>query len=175
MRRFSAPIVAAGLIAGGAAFAANPTATINKVSADGVGEAIGTVTVVMSGDGAVLNVTLKGLPPGPHGMHLHENGACGISTVNNAVVPAGAAGGHWDAMHTGKHLGPAEAGHTGDLPVLEVIADGTATKSILAPRLKELESIRGHALVVHANGDNYADTPAPLGGGGGRIACGVIQ
>jgi Cu-Zn family superoxide dismutase len=29
--------------------------------------------------------------------------------------------------------------------------------------------------MIHAGGDNYADKPAPLGGGGERIACGVIQ
>ena len=28
---------------------------------------------------------------------------------------------------------------------------------------------------VHAGGDNYSDQPAPLGGGGARIACGVIK
>jgi len=29
--------------------------------------------------------------------------------------------------------------------------------------------------MVHAEGDNHADHPAPLGGGGARMACGVIQ
>ncbi len=29
-------------------------------------------------------------------------------------------------------------------------------------------------LVIHEGGDNYSDTPKPLGGGGGRIACGVV-
>ena len=29
--------------------------------------------------------------------------------------------------------------------------------------------------MVHASGDNYSDDPAPLGGGGARIACGVID
>jgi Cu-Zn family superoxide dismutase len=28
--------------------------------------------------------------------------------------------------------------------------------------------------MVHAGGDNHADHPAPLGGGGPRIVCGVI-
>lgn len=28
--------------------------------------------------------------------------------------------------------------------------------------------------MVHAGGDNYADDPKPLGGGGARIACGSI-
>jgi Cu-Zn family superoxide dismutase len=28
---------------------------------------------------------------------------------------------------------------------------------------------------VHAGGDNYADEPQPLGGGGARTACGVVS
>jgi Cu-Zn family superoxide dismutase len=29
--------------------------------------------------------------------------------------------------------------------------------------------------MIHAGGDNYSDTPKPLGGGGERIACGVVK
>jgi len=32
-----------------------------------------------------------------------------------------------------------------------------------------------HGLMVHAGGDNHADHPAPLGGGGARIVCGIIE
>ncbi len=167
--------VAAGLIFGAPAFAADPAATINKVSADGVGDAIGTVTVAMSPSGAVFNLDLKGLPPGTHGMHVHDNGACGPAVANGNPVAAGAAGGHWDSGHTGKHAGPMGEGHSGDLPPLEVAADGSAAKSVTAPRIKDLEAVRGHALVIHAGGDNFSDQPAPLGGGGARIACGVIK
>ena len=28
--------------------------------------------------------------------------------------------------------------------------------------------------MIHVGGDNYSDMPLPLGGGGARIACGVI-
>jgi len=45
---------------------------------------------------------------------------------------------------------------------------------VLAPRLK-LADLPGRSLMVHAGGDNHADHPAPLGGGGARVACGVIQ
>jgi Cu-Zn family superoxide dismutase len=66
-------------------------------------------------------------------------------------------------------------GHVGDLPLLEVAADGSAVKSLTAPHIKDLEAVRGHSLVIHVGGDNYSDQPAPLGGGGARIACGVIK
>jgi len=123
----------------------------------------------------VFKLNLKGLPPGPHGFHVHENGSCGLTIANGIPVPAGAAGGHWDSGHNAKHEGPLGQGHIGDLPVLEAAADGAAAASLTAPRIKDLEALRGHALVIHAGGDNFSDQPAPLGGGGARIACGVIK
>ncbi len=42
------------------------------------------------------------------------------------------------------------------------------------PRLTAKE-IRERSVVIHAGGDNYQDTPKALGGGGKRIACGVIK
>jgi Cu-Zn family superoxide dismutase len=174
LRQFLMAIVASMVLCA-TARAADPTATMNKVSPDGVGDAIGTVRVVGSADGVVLNLNLNGLPPGLHGLHLHESGNCGPATVNGASVAAGAAGGHWDPDHTAKHAGPMGEGHAGDLPVLEVLTDGSVTKSLIVPRIKDIELTRGHALVIHAGGDNYSDAPAPLGGGGARIACGVLE
>jgi Cu/Zn superoxide dismutase len=40
---------------------------------------------------------------------------------------------------------------------------------------RAVAEIRGRSIMVHTGGDNYSDTPAPLGGGGARIACGVIK
>jgi Cu-Zn family superoxide dismutase len=95
--------------------------------------------------------------------------------ANNVRIPGGAAGSHLDPDHTGKHEGPSGAGHLGDLPVLDVQADGTANQTLTAPRLKNVDVLKGRALMIHAGGDNYADAPAQLGGGGGRFACGVIE
>jgi Cu-Zn family superoxide dismutase len=38
-----------------------------------------------------------------------------------------------------------------------------------------VEQIRGRSIMIHAGGDDYSDAPAPLGGGGARIACGAIH
>ena len=43
-----------------------------------------------------------------------------------------------------------------------------------ANRLK-VADVKGRALMIHAGGDNYSDQPKPLGGGGARVACGVIK
>ena len=42
-------------------------------------------------------------------------------------------------------------------------------------RTKALADVKGRALMVHVGGDNYSDTPKPLGGGGGRLVCGVVK
>jgi Cu-Zn family superoxide dismutase len=55
-----------------------------------------------------------------------------------------------------------------------VAKDGTATGTVLAPRLK-LKDVIGHSLMIHEGGDNYSDTPKKLGGGGARIACGSVS
>ena len=84
-----------------------------------------------------------------------------------------AAGGHYDPAGSKRHSAPWGDGHLGDLPALSVDANGN-TSPVLAPRLK-MADLKGRALMIHAGGDNYADQPAPLGGGGVRWACGVIQ
>jgi Cu-Zn family superoxide dismutase len=126
----------------------------------------------------MITVDLHGLPPGLHGFHIHENGACGPSSTPSsagAPVAAGAAGGHFDPARTAMHMGPTGNGHLGDLPYLTVAADGVDRESLTAPRIRDVATLRGRALVIHAGGDNYADQPKPLGGGGARIACGVIH
>jgi superoxide dismutase, Cu-Zn family len=176
------PILSVALLAAiawtGTAAVAAPEleATMRKVSENGTGAEIGTVTVTEGGGGAVFATDLHDLPPGEHGFHVHEKGDCGPGP-NDAglVVAGGAAGGHRDPEGTKQHLGPEGHGHLGDLPVLTVGADGTAKEELTAPRIKDLGAVRGRALMIHAGGDNYADEPEPLGGGGARIACGVIR
>ncbi len=127
---------------------------------------LGTVLVEDSDIGLRLSPSLSGLTPGPHGFHVHANPDCGNGGLN--------AGGHYDPDSTGRHEGPYGNGHLGDLPVLAVAADGTATVPVVAPRL-QASDLQGRALVIHGGGDNYSDFPRALGGGGPRVACGVIS
>jgi Cu-Zn family superoxide dismutase len=62
----------------------------------------------------------------------------------------------------------------GDLPELVITPDGKVAQPVVVPHLT-VKEIRGRSIMIHAGGDNYSDQPAPLGGGGARIACGVIQ
>ncbi len=63
----------------------------------------------------------------------------------------------------------------GDLPRLSANADGKVGETVVAPHLKKLAEIKQRSLMVHVGGDNYSDKPEPLGGGGARFACGVIE
>jgi len=165
----------AAFFAAGQARAADITVKMFKATPNGTGDALGTVTISDTDKGASFKLALHGLPPGTHGFHVHENGTCGPTIYTGILIPAGAAGGHYDPDHTGKHLGPNGEGHLGDLPVLEIDGKGAADQTLLAPRIKNIGDLKGLSLVINIGGDNYSDTPRLDGGGGGRIACGLIQ
>lgn len=146
--------------------------TVNAVTAEGIGQEIGTVLLSDSPAGLVIRTNLKQLPAGERGFHIHENGSCAPAMKDGKMGAALAAGSHYNPNQSPNHGTPV-TGHLGDLPALKVNTDGTARVTLLAPRLK-LADLQGRAIMVHAGGDNYSDNPLPLGGGGDRIACGVI-
>lgn len=158
----------------GAAQQATLTVPMSLVDQNGIRTQIGTVTIRDTQYGAVFTPSLAQLPPGLHGFHVHENPTCEPKEQDGKPVAALGAGGHYDPTSTKRHGLPWGEGHLGDLPALFVDTSGNATNPVLAPRLK-IADVRGRSLMVHAGGDNHADQPAPLGGGGARIACGVIQ
>jgi len=147
--------------------------TMNLATAAGPGQTVGTITASQTSYGVLLTPDMKGLAPGLHGFHLHQNPDCAPQEQEGKLVAALAAGGHYDPAQTGRHEGPYGNGHLGDLPAIYVTQDGAATYPVLAPRLK-LSDLKGRSLMLHAGGDNHADHPQKLGGGGARIACGVI-
>lgn len=147
---------------------------MNLVDEKGVGASVGQVTISESKYGVVFTPALTGLTPGVHGFHAHQNPSCDTNEKDGKKVPAGAAGGHLDPAGTNVHGAPWGEGHLGDLPPLYVDANGASAQAVLAPRLK-LSDLKGKALMIHAGGDNHSDHPAALGGGGARVACGVIK
>lgn len=167
-------LAAVALAAGPACGADALTVPMAKATSGGPGDSVGSVTIAESAGGLTFTLALSHLPPGPHGFHLHQNGSCMPTMTASVRIAAGAAGGHWDPDNTGKHLGPDGAGDRGDLPLIEVGHDGTATQTLTAPRLKNLDDLRGRSLVIKVRGDNYSDQPDSQGGGGPRLACGAI-
>lgn len=159
----------------GAAHAGEAVATVHKVTRDGVGAELGKVRFEDGRFGLLVKPELRGLTTGPHAAHVHEQANCGPSKTDGEMVPAGAAGGHYDPASTGRHEGPYGNGHLGDLPNLYAEQGGAASVPVLAPRLK-VEDVRGRALMLHAAADRYLEHAQHSGGKGGmRMYCGVIE
>jgi superoxide dismutase, Cu-Zn family len=150
------------------------TVTIHLVSAEGAGKQIGTIVAEDTKYGLLLTPNLSGAPAGLHGFHMHEHPNCAPGQKDGKMTAAHTAGAHYDPAKAAKHLGPYAEGHLGDLPALTIGTNGKGTLPVLAPRLKTSD-LKGRTLMIHEGGDNYSDKPEALGGGAGRIACGVIK
>jgi Cu-Zn family superoxide dismutase len=172
--------------AGGGAAAGAPArgVTVNqnviqKASAKVTGEKIsGTVEFneyqVANGSLVQVVFNLQGVPPGTHGVHVHNVGRCDAPEFTSA-------GGHFD---------PGPAGnadpdlnhpfHSGDLPNIVANATGAVTATSYTTRFNLGGPLSpfdadGAALIIHQNPDTYQTGTKGQGVGGGTpIACGVI-
>ena len=166
MRR-TLPIVTliASLAAGGAAYAQAST-TLK----DADGKDVGTATLTETPNGVLIALDVSGIPAGNHAFHVHAVGKCEAPDFKSA-------GPHFNPEET-KHGIMSEHGpHAGDMPNLEVPADGKLKVEVLNTLLKlkgenAIFDDDGAALVIHAKADDYKTDPA--GDAGDRIACGVI-
>ena len=138
----------------------------------GTGDLIGTVTVgnteiVVAGrkEAALLiKPNLKGLRPGSYAFHVHENASCNSALKDGEHVPGLGAGQPLWLSGTGQLAGPVLASYLGKLPHLEVDANGTATKPIVAARLT-LADVAHRSLMINASEE--AQSP--------RMACGRLN
>jgi Cu-Zn family superoxide dismutase len=154
---------------------------------DASGAAVGTANIVADGRHLQFTIEAHGLKPGFHGLHIHSVGKCEPNSVAPTGGPAGAflsAGGHLQVGNANAH--PA----SGDLTSLEVRTDGSA-KLVTTSDAVTLDDIKGKALMIHADTDNFGNIPnrylqangaagpdqttLATGDAGDRVACGVIQ
>jgi Cu-Zn family superoxide dismutase len=161
--------IAVAVVAGAATVGAQ--APVKVELKDGQGVSIGTATLSPVMGAVQIQLDLKGLKPGPHGLHVHAVGKCegpGFTT----------AGGHLNPANKKHGLLSPEGPHAGDMENFTVAADGTAKGMVMAKGLafgSEANSVFANgatALVVHAGPDDGKTDPS--GGSGDRIACGVI-
>ena len=136
------------------------------------GKEVGTLTVSAHSSGGVqITGRLMDLPPGVHGMHIHEAGQCDPPDFKSA-------GGHFNpsAKQHGE-LNP-QGAHEGDLGNVRIDVNGTAQLSLLADRVTLADASNsllkpgGTSIVIHAGIDDLKTDPS--GGSGDRIACGVV-
>lgn len=161
------------LLAGASSVAAQQmTATATLINPDG--EEIGQAELVETpNEGVLIRLHVEGLEPGSHGLHIHETGECTAPEFSSA-------GGHYAPRgHAHGMLHP-HGKHAGDLLNLVVPESGMVSTERLAPGVTLMAGAHGSlfdddgsALVIHANADDYESQPS--GGGGPKVACGVIR
>ncbi|MET0695204.1 MAG: superoxide dismutase family protein [Propionibacteriaceae bacterium] len=163
---------------------------------DPSGRVVGTVQFRISRHATEVDARLRPnanvTPNQFHGFHVHANSdpANGQGCVADGSSPRStwfvSADGHLSAeLQT-------HGQHQGDLPSPLVLSDGTARLSFTTDRI-EPWMLRGRAVVLHANPDNFGNVPtgtAPnqytpgataadltnrTGNAGDRVACGVVQ
>ncbi len=142
-------------------------------------EEVGEALFWPASDGVLVRVIVNALEinSGFHGMHFHAIGACeaadGFASAGGHIMPTGLPHGF---------LNPAGP-HEGNLPniylhnpqaatgfgVMEVYTNLVTLDDGPAGLLDE----DGSTLLIHENVDDHITQP--IGGAGGRIACGVVQ
>lgn len=130
----------------------------------------GRAQILRDGTGLRVVVAATGMTPGAHGFHLHTVGRCeapGFTTAGGHLNPDGR-----------KHGSQAPGGaHLGDLPNLQVNANGsaTATEAIGGGEaaMAAIFDADGTAVIIHAAADDYVTDPS--GNAGDRVACGVLK
>lgn len=154
-----------------AAAAALPRATANLV--DPQGRSIGTATLTQMPAGVLIQLEVKGLPPGERAFHIHAVGRC------DGADGFQSAGGHYNPENRQHGFRVQGGPHAGDLPNQFVGQDGVLRTEVINPNVTlgpgraTLFDADGSSLVIHAKADDHHSQPA--GDAGGRIACGVIE
>jgi superoxide dismutase, Cu-Zn family len=172
--RAAAPSIFAALIVSSCAMLPPAPKAVAELSPKSGSAVSGTVTFVQVDKGVEISGKVAGLKPNQsHGFHVHDKGDCSS--------PDGlSAGGHFnpEAKKHGDHALHSQGSehHAGDMPNLKADANGIANfKFVLEGLSVEAGAlaVKGRAVIVHANPDDY--TSQPVGNAGGRIACGLVQ
>jgi len=138
------------------------------------GRAVGTATFSTVNRGVLIELDLAGLPPGPHGVHLHVSGNCDPKTGFTSAGPILQV-----CPLIRKHGYLADGGpEAGDLPNQYAGADGRLHASMIANAFglgngnRSIFDRDGVAIIVDQRGDDYRTQP--LGNAGNRIACSAV-
>ncbi|CCU55551.1 Cu/Zn superoxide dismutase [Adoxophyes honmai entomopoxvirus 'L'] len=124
-------------------------------------------------DAVHISGSIKGLPKGLHGFHIHEYG-----DLSNGCTSAGEHFNPYNRNHGG--IDDLDR-HLGDLGNINATTDKGNTNVNIKDDIISLygfNSILGRSLVVHDSPDDLGKTDHPLskttGNSGGRLGCGII-
>jgi Cu-Zn family superoxide dismutase len=137
------------------------------------GDKIGKAQLTQTANGVNIHIESAKLPPGKHGFHIHEMGMCEVPDFKTA-------GAHLNLANKQHGFINPHGYHTGDLPNIEVGANGTVSADMIAKNItlekdkpNSILRAQGVSLVIHEKMDDYRTDPS--GNSGGRIACAVIK
>lgn len=139
---------------------------------DKEGNSVGTADFVEGPNGVAVSVNAKDLPPGEHGIHIHEKGKSSPPDFKDA-------GEHYNPTKAKHGFSNPEGPHASDLKNINVTEGGTASYTDTAESLtvagaqNAILDSDGSALVIHEKADDYETDPS--GESGDRIAAGVIK
>jgi Cu-Zn family superoxide dismutase len=152
------------------AFSQETRVDLKNASGESVGTAM--LAAVSGGQGVNIKLDLKNLPPGVHGIHVHQNAKCDAPGFTTA-------GGHFNPESKHHGLQNPQGPHAGDMDNITVGDDGTVKTTVVAANVtlgagsNSVFANGGTALVIHGGPDDMKSDPA--GNSGPRIACGVIM
>src|ERR1044071_3852492 len=147
---FTAALLLAGCAAidpqGGA-----PVALINSA-----GQSVGSVRAWQTAGGVTFRIDATGLPHGIHGIHVHSVG-------RGDPPDFASAGPHWNPAARKHGMNNPAGPHTGDLPNVEVAANGVLGATVTVPGAALVGGVGaagalidadGAALVIHGQADD---------------------
>jgi superoxide dismutase, Cu-Zn family len=134
------------------------------------GKPTGDITFTQTGEKVHVTGTITGLPPGKHGIHIHEKGDLSAPDLMST-------GGHFNPekhIHGGPTTSPV---HAGDLGNITADTSGKGMIDLTVDDITigsgEKNDILGKAVIIHAKEDDLKSQPA--GNAGARISGGVIE
>ena len=144
----------------------------------GEGEAVGRAEFDEKDEGVLVVVEITGnVPPGTHGLHIHERADLSDPAFESA-------GDHFDPAGAEHGFENPNGPHAGDLKNITVAEDGTASYYYFDNRItlsagpNSILDGNGSALILHAMADDYRTDDDPQTGpgtSGDRIAAGAIE
>jgi len=155
---------------------------------DADGNKVGKVKFEGDARGTVVKATVNDVivgRDGYHGFHIHAN-----PDSAQCIAPFTNVGSHWSRPAEPPAQPAVHGSHSGDMPSILVLADGSGEARSVTGRFDPSE-IAGRAVILHAGPDNFGNIPTryttgvpPVGGpdattqgtgdAGGRIACGIV-
>jgi Cu-Zn family superoxide dismutase len=123
--------------------------TAKAMLKDAKGQDVGSVSLIQTPAGVLLQLSLKDAPAGEHAFHIHAAGKCeppGFDSASGHFNPTNA--------HHGIMSGP---GHAGDMPNLHVPPSGALDLEVLNASIA-LDKDRPNS-VLHPGGTQSSSTP----------------